>query len=75
MDTAHVAWTDADRVGMYYLEDGPPPRGSRVIYDRAGSSVALAGPGGHLAGVADGEDVVVGREFLVGPDTGALTEQ
>lgn len=32
------------RVGIYYLEKGASQRGSKVIYDRAGSSVAEAEP-------------------------------
>ncbi len=31
-----------DRVGVYYLEKGASVRGSKVIYDRAGSSIATA---------------------------------
>lgn len=33
------------RVGIYYLETGSNQRPSKVIYDRAGSSLALAAPG------------------------------
>ncbi len=33
-----------DRVGIYYLEKGASVRGSKVIYDRAGSSIATASP-------------------------------
>ncbi|MCL2097016.1 MAG: sugar kinase [Oscillospiraceae bacterium] len=32
------------RVGIYYLEKGASQRASKVIYDRAGSSIALASP-------------------------------
>src|SRR5687767_13347549 len=31
-----------DRVGIYYLEAGAAQRPSRVVYDRAGSSIAVA---------------------------------
>jgi len=31
-----------DRLGVYYLEKGASQRASKVIYDRAGSSIALA---------------------------------
>ncbi len=34
VDTSHIIWTDQDRVGLYFLEEGRIPRGSRVIYDR-----------------------------------------
>ncbi|MCE3015437.1 MAG: sugar kinase [Pirellula sp.] len=37
-DTSHVVWTNSDRVGLYFLENGSPPRPSQVIYDRAGSA-------------------------------------
>lgn len=33
------------RVGIYYLETGANQRPSRVVYDRAGSSIATAQPG------------------------------
>ena len=38
VDTSHVVWTNHDRVGLYFLENGSPPRPSQVIYDRAGSA-------------------------------------
>lgn len=40
VDTNYVSWTDADRVGLYFLEEGKAPRGSRVLYDRAGSAMS-----------------------------------
>ena len=33
-----------DRVGIYFLEKGASQRPSKVIYDRAGSAIALAKP-------------------------------
>jgi 2-dehydro-3-deoxygluconokinase len=38
VDVKHVVWTDQDRIGVYYYEEGSPPRGNRVLYDRANSS-------------------------------------
>lgn len=38
VDTRHIVWTDQDRIGTYYYEEGSPPRGNRVLYDRAASS-------------------------------------
>ena len=38
VDTQHIVWTDQDRVGLYFLEAGSPPRTSHVIYDRANSA-------------------------------------
>ena len=44
VDTSSVIWTSADRVGTYYLQTGPQPRGSQVIYDRAGSAMSRIQP-------------------------------
>ena len=38
VDTCHITWTSQDRVGLYFLEEGSPPRNSQVIYDRKGSA-------------------------------------
>lgn len=38
VDVSHIVWTEQDRVGLYFLENGGPPRGSRVIYDRKNSA-------------------------------------
>lgn len=38
VDTQHVLWTQQDRIGTYYYEEGSPPRGNQVLYDRAESS-------------------------------------
>ena len=43
VDTDMVA-RGGDRVGIYYLETGASQRASKVIYDRAGSSIATASP-------------------------------
>lgn len=45
VDVSHVVWTGRDRVGVYYLEEGRPPRESSVIYDRAGSAMSRMTPG------------------------------
>ncbi len=44
VDTAHVR-RSGDRVGIYYLEAGANQRPSKVVYDRAGSSICEAQPG------------------------------
>lgn len=41
VDTSYIA-RGGDRVGIYYLEKGASQRPSKVIYDRAGSSVYAA---------------------------------
>ncbi len=44
VDTHHVVWTEEDRIGVYFLEPGPAPRGSQVIYDRANSAASKLRP-------------------------------
>ena len=44
VDTSHIHRA-GNRVGTYYLETGANQRPSKVIYDRAGSSMAEAKPG------------------------------
>lgn len=44
VDTAHVVWCDDDRLGLYFLEEGGPPRGSQVIYDRRDSAISRMAP-------------------------------
>lgn len=41
VDTSHIA-RGGDRVGIYFLEKGASQRPSKVVYDRAGSSIATA---------------------------------
>ena len=43
VDTSYVVWSDK-RVGVFFLESGMPPRGSRVVYDRAGSAATEITP-------------------------------
>lgn len=42
--TDHIV-KGGERVGIYYLETGAVNRGSKVIYDRANSSIAMIKPG------------------------------
>ncbi len=42
--TRHIV-RGGERLGIYFLEVGAAQRGSKVIYDRAGSSLATIGPG------------------------------
>ncbi|AKQ41345.1 hypothetical protein CP97_03785 [Aurantiacibacter atlanticus] len=44
VDTSHVR-RSGDRVGIYYLEAGANQRPSKVVYDRAHSSICEAAPG------------------------------
>ncbi len=43
VDTSYIA-RGGDRVGIYFLEKGASQRPSKVIYDRAGSSISTAAP-------------------------------
>ena len=45
VDTSHIVWTDGDRAGIYFLEQGSSPRPSSVIYDRANSAISKIEPG------------------------------
>ncbi len=45
VDVSHIAWTDEDRVGLYFVEFGASPRASSVLYDRRGSAMANIRPG------------------------------
>lgn len=42
--TENIVW-GGDRLGIYFLETGAMQRGSLVIYDRSGSSIATIEPG------------------------------
>ena len=44
VDTSSVVW-GGDRLGLYFHEFGAMQRGSKVVYDRAGSSLATIQPG------------------------------
>lgn len=39
-----IAWSDDGRMGTYYIEQGRPPRGTNVVYDRAETAIQTAGP-------------------------------
>src|SRR5476651_2273866 len=45
VSSEHVLWTDADRVGLYFLEFGAAPRASSVVYDRKEAAIAHIKPG------------------------------
>jgi 2-dehydro-3-deoxygluconokinase len=44
VDTGHVAWSDTDRLGLYFWEDAAPPRPNLVIYDRQHSAASRITP-------------------------------
>ena len=56
--TDHIV-RGGSRIGIYFLETGAVARGSKVIYDRAGSSLAEIRPG-----MVDWEKVLEGAEWF-----------
>ncbi len=58
VDTSRVR-RSGDRVGIYYLEAGANQRPSKVVYDRANSSIAECGPGDF-----DWDSVLGGAKWL-----------
>jgi 2-dehydro-3-deoxygluconokinase len=44
VDLSGVVWTDSGRVGTYFVELATEPRGTSVVYDRAGSAICAATP-------------------------------
>lgn len=58
VDTSHIA-RGGERIGIYYLEKGASQRPSKVIYDRAGSSIATSVPGDF-----DWETIFAGAEWF-----------
>ena len=44
VDTSHVRLVTGERMGLYFLENGVPPRGVSVIYDRADSAASKLSP-------------------------------
>ena len=51
--------TGGDRLGIYFLETGAVARPSKVVYDRAGSSIATIEPG-----MVDWDKVLEGAEWF-----------
>jgi 2-dehydro-3-deoxygluconokinase len=45
VDPSHIAWSDGDRMGLYFVEFGAAPRASSVLYDRARSAISAIQPG------------------------------
>lgn len=59
IDTSHVLRRDKGRLGLYFVEAGANQRPSRVMYDRAGSTISLTPPGAY-----DWEAVFSGADWL-----------
>lgn len=60
VDTRHILRTPDGRLGLYFLETGANQRPGNVIYDRAGSSVALT-----PADAYDWQAILEGAEWFV----------
>ena len=58
VDVSHIA-KGGDRLGIYYVEKGASQRASKVIYDRAGSSIATAEPSDF-----DWEEIFSGADWF-----------
>ncbi|MBR1872472.1 MAG: sugar kinase [Bacteroidales bacterium] len=58
VDTGHIL-RGGSRMGIYFLENGAVARGSKVIYDRAGSAIAEIEPG-----MVDWENVLKGAGWF-----------
>lgn len=58
VDTSHILW-GGDRIGIYFHEFGAVHRGSKVIYDRAGSALATIEPG-----MMDWEEALAGATWF-----------
>ena len=56
--TKHII-TGGDRLGIYFLETGAVARPSKVVYDRAGSSIAAIEPG-----MIDWDEVFKGADWF-----------
>ena len=44
VDCQHVCWAAGERVGTYFVEYAPPPRGIQLLYDRADSAMSKMRP-------------------------------
>ncbi|MFN8390156.1 MAG: sugar kinase [Bdellovibrionota bacterium] len=77
VDVSQVIWTDNDRIGLYFLEEGRAPRGSSVIYDRAGSAMSRMTPEELPAELFSGRPGLfhlTGITLAIGPDARQTAE-
>ncbi len=44
VDCSRILWSDSDRLGLYFVEEGSNPRGGDLIYDRAYSALSRIDP-------------------------------
>ncbi len=78
VDTSGVVWTDHDRVGTYFLEEGKAPRGSTIIYDRANSAISRMQPSELPADLFQPNQAkllhLTGITVALGPDAAATCQ-
>jgi 2-dehydro-3-deoxygluconokinase len=59
VDISNLAWTADARMGLYFVETGPFPRGSSVLYDRKASAASTLAPSDvDWASALDGANVL-----------------
>jgi 2-dehydro-3-deoxygluconokinase len=77
VDTSRVVWTEDDRVGVLFFEEGRTPRRSRVFYDRKHSAVSRMRPEELPADLFHPHGArllhLTGITVALGPDTAATT--
>ena len=44
VDVSGIAWAEDERMGLYFIEPGAPPRSGAVLYDRARSAASRMAP-------------------------------
>ncbi len=47
----HIVWAEGERVGTYFVEYAPPPRGIQLLYDRRDSAMSRMRPKDLAAGL------------------------
>ncbi len=60
IDTDSIVWSEAARMGLYFVEHGVNQRGGNVIYDRADSAFAITPPDEYAW-----DDVLAGADWFV----------
>lgn len=69
VETRHILRTEQGRLGLYFVEAGVNQRPGNVIYDRAGSSVAMTPPDAY-----NWDEILAGADwFLVSGITPAIS--
>lgn len=73
VDVSRVRWVEESRMGLFFVELGPAPRGASVLYDRRDSAFAQVEP--DLSGINGGDWLVVsGVTAALGEAQGAALD-